>query len=134
MALKRLFGGLHGVAGIFTQLISLGLVMVVMGGIARILPLAEAAVWVALVSIVLAPIFAGIAFLTTRAQASAGQGALLLGGVSFLISGGVVLLLIVALRFEIDLGGFLIILSYVYVIGNIASHVFAAIAFIKARP
>ena len=135
MALKKLLGGLHGVAGIFTQLIALGIILAIVGGIANILPLAQAAVWVMLISLLCAPIFAGIAFVTTRDKASTGKGALLLGGVAFLVSGGVALLLILTGRLGIDLGaGLLNILAYVFLIGNIAGHVFAAGAFMKARP
>jgi hypothetical protein len=131
--LQKVFGGANSVAGIFSLLIVLGMILVIVAAAATSVGIGQIATWVIMISFVGQLLLAGVAFMGAKGKASSGQGSLMIGGVCYLVAGLVLLVSIICAKAGINLGSIGNILGYVMIFGMLLGHILCAVVMIGQR-
>jgi hypothetical protein len=132
--LKPMFGGVFMIAGIFTLLIGIGIILGILFGLIGSPSAAQATSYVLIASVVLQALFAGIGYLGGRSRATSGKGPMLLGGVTFLVAAVIFIVLFICGQARINIGITVAeILGYTWLGGTILGHIFSAVVMLGQR-
>lgn len=134
LGLRKMFGGLFSLAGLFTIFVSVGLVIAVVGAVAQILSAAQVGAYVLSIAMVLGALVGGLGFFAARGQAKAGGGPLVFGGATLAIGAVAVIALVVLGLLKVTLPGSVVqILAYVGVGGMLLGHLGATVVMFGQR-
>jgi|GEM_PF-2658619 len=128
----KLFGGLHSLAGIFSILVSVTVLLLVLGGVMMSVGMLQAGTYGLLFSIPLTALLGGIGMMGSAGKSSNG-GIMQAGGIVLLVVGLVGVLLAVFALGQMGVGGLGEILGYIYIFGGTAGFALAGVAMLGNR-
>lgn len=134
LGLKKMYGGLFALAGLFTILVSVGLILVVAAAFGQIASVLQIGGYVLGGAMVLGGLFGGLGFLAGKGQAASGGGVMAFAGLMLLIGAGAVIAMIVLGLLKITLPGTVVeIMGYAGVGGMLLGHIGATLAMFGQR-
>ncbi|PKN55019.1 MAG: hypothetical protein CVU56_23525 [Deltaproteobacteria bacterium HGW-Deltaproteobacteria-14] len=128
----KLFGGLHSIAGVFSILIAVTLLLFVFGFVMTSLDMIQIGGLGLLFAIPLTALLGGLGMMGSAGK-SANAGIMQAGGIVLLVVGIVGVLMGVFALGRMNVGGLAEILSYVYIFGGTAGFALAGVAMLGNR-
>ncbi|TNF36226.1 MAG: hypothetical protein EP329_05425 [Deltaproteobacteria bacterium] len=130
--LGKLYGGLNSLAGIFSILIAVTILLVVLGGVMMSVGMLQAGMYGILFSIPLTALLGGLGLMGSASKAG-NAGLFQAGGIVLLVVGIAGALIAVFALGQMGVGALGEILGYVYIFGGIAGFALAGVAMMGAR-